>query len=225
MAAAARSSRPRMQRWFPGTIQPLVVSAPMADVTNPKLVSEVVRAGGLGFIQGGRAFKPDAPDLPKLETQLKLSRDLLNPDGRDDSSDGILPIGVGFVLFSDSAASHFGETTVPILARHRPAAVWLFAPDPEKPETLGRVMESLRGRDSGWKPKIVVQVGTVAAAREAATLGADVIVAQGVDAGGHGFVKAGGIISLVPEIKDMLREEFTDREIAVWAAGGIADGR
>lgn len=38
----------RMQRWFPGTAHPLVVSAPMAFVTNPALVCEVVRAGGFG---------------------------------------------------------------------------------------------------------------------------------------------------------------------------------
>ena len=29
----------------------------------------------------------------------------------------------------------------------------------------------------------------------------------------------------MPEIVDMLRDEFPDREIAVWAAGGIAGGR
>lgn len=32
-------------------------------------------------------------------------------------------------------------------------------------------------------------------------------------------------MSLVPEIADVLRDEFPDKEIAVWAAGGIADGR
>jgi len=46
MAAAA--ARSRMQTWFPGTKAPLVIGAPMADVTNPRLASEVVRAGGLG---------------------------------------------------------------------------------------------------------------------------------------------------------------------------------
>jgi len=189
-----------------------------------------------GFIQGGRAFKPESSDLPKLEAQLAQAKSLLLQDhaqkdgqGQDDDG-GILPVGVGFVLFSECAASHFGQTTVPILAHHRPAAVWLFAPDPSRPETLGLVIGALRSHsnsnsNSAWNPRIVVQVGTVAAAREAASLGADVIVAQGVDAGGHGFVNVGSFVSLVPEIKDMLQEEFLGREIAVWAAGGIADGR
>jgi nitronate monooxygenase len=139
---------------------------------------------------------------------------------------------VGFVLFSDCAATHFGATTVPILARHRPAAVWLFAPNPETPDTLRHVIGPLRaaaaspGSSAGrWRPRIVVQVGTVGTAREAAALGADVIVAQGVDAGGHQFARGAGVVSLVPEVRDMLRDEFPGREVAVWAAGGIADGR
>jgi nitronate monooxygenase len=195
-----------------------------------------LRFSRTGFIQGGRAFKPESSDLPKLEVQLTETKSLLQDhspaaqggdSNNSDSSHGLLPVGVGFVLFSECAASHFGQTTVPILARHRPAAVWLFAPDPSRPETLGRVVDDLRSQrsSSGWDPRIVVQVGTVAAAREAASVGADVIVAQGVDAGGHGFVNAGSFVSLVPEIRDMLRAEFPDSEISVWAAGGIADGR
>ncbi|KAI0468296.1 FMN-dependent 2-nitropropane dioxygenase [Xylaria cf. heliscus] len=230
-AAAAAGQQSRMQRWFPGTAHPLIVSAPMAFISNPKLASEVSRADGLGFIQGGRTFKPNSPSVRELDEQLTLAKSLLlqgKGEERTAFDGGHLPIGVGFVLFSDCAATHFGETTAPILAHHRPAAVWLFAPDPDKPDTLRRVVEALRKSSAdvpNWNPRVIVQVGTVAAARQAAELGADVIVAQGIDAGGHQFVKAAGIVSLVPEVKDMVRDEFPDREIAVWAAGGIADGR
>lgn len=37
--------------------------------------------------------------------------------------------------------------------------------------------------------------------------------------------RGASIVALVPEIVDMLRDEFPDREIAVWAAGGLVDGR
>lgn len=47
-AAAAASRGSRMQRWFPGTAHPLIVSAPMAFVANAKLATEVARANGLG---------------------------------------------------------------------------------------------------------------------------------------------------------------------------------
>ncbi|KAI1114585.1 FMN-dependent 2-nitropropane dioxygenase [Nemania sp. NC0429] len=236
-AAAARGGS-RMQRWFPGTAHPLIVSAPMAYVSNPKLATEVTRAKGFGFIQGGRLFKPGSSTPAELEEQLTLAKKLLlqaqpgpHGDGKDaaaeaaEAASGVLPIGVGFVVMSDCAAKHFGTTTAPVLARHRPAAVWLFAPDPKYADTLPRVIGALRSADAGWTPRIIIQAGTVAAARQAAELGADIIVAQGGDAGGHQFVAAAGIVSLVPEICDMVRDEFPDRDIAVWAAGGIADGR
>ncbi|KAI2638312.1 FMN-dependent 2-nitropropane dioxygenase [Xylaria nigripes] len=216
----------RMQRWFPGTANPLIASAPMGFMSNAKLASEVTRAEGLGFIQGGRDFKPNAPNLLELDSQLSLAKELLQQAGKP--TEPILPIGVGFIIYADSASAHFAATAAPILARHRPAAIWLFAPDPAKPDTLRRIIEALLVAPSSngqWMPRIIVQVGSVAAAREAAALGAHIIVAQGIDAGGHQFAKTASVVSLVPEVCDMLQHEFSEREIAVWGAGGIADGR
>ena len=64
----------------------------------------------------------------------------------------------------------------------------------------------------------------MAAARQAVKDGADIIVAQGGDAGGHQFVQTSGIISLVPEVRAMLADEFPNREVALLAAGGIVEG-
>src|SRR5437763_563577 len=52
----------------------------------------------------------------------------------------------------------------------------------------------------------------------------DVLVMQGLDAGGHGWEKGAGVISLVPEAVDAL-EENGFAHIHVLAAGGIVDGR
>lgn len=52
--------------------------------------------------------------------------------------------------------------------------------------------------------------------------GADVIVAQGFDAGGHGDRRR-GTFTLVPEIADLLAVEAPN--ILLCAAGGVADGR
>ncbi|UYV35983.1 nitronate monooxygenase [Rhodobacteraceae bacterium D3-12] len=65
---------------------------------------------------------------------------------------------------------------------------------------------------------VIAQVQTLAMAREAVAAGADVIVAQGAEAGGHGATR--GTMSLVPEVVDAC----ADRAL-VLAAGGIADGR
>ncbi|KAI1639188.1 hypothetical protein F4809DRAFT_658135 [Biscogniauxia mediterranea] len=224
----AKPAVTRMGKWFPTTSHPLIISAPMLGVTNARLAAEVTKAGGLGFIQGGREFAPDSPELKKLDEQLALARSLVSssspPETSNDPQDPLLPLGVGFLAYTKSAA-HFPRTVVPILQKHRPAAVWLFAPHPEVPGTLRDMIASLRAPSSSWTPRVAVQVGTVAAAREAARHGADVVVAQGTDAGGHQFARGAGVVSLVPEIVDMLRDEFADREVAVWAAGGIADGR
>ncbi|KAH7041457.1 2-nitropropane dioxygenase [Microdochium trichocladiopsis] len=248
-----------MRRWFPTTSHPLVISAPMDFVTNARLATEVTKAGGLGFIQGGRDFKPGSALVTKtLDEQLTTARKLLAGhlgSANGCNSSATLPLGVGFVAYDASAVEHFNSTTLPILARHRPCVVWLFAPSPERPGTIRKIVEALRqaaavataaalssgssGGDGGdrevlgpWDLHIAVQVGTVEAARQAVADGADIIVAQGVDAGGHQFASGAGIVSLVPEIADMLssmtedgRSDGGTREIALWAAGGIVDGR
>jgi nitronate monooxygenase len=65
---------------------------------------------------------------------------------------------------------------------------------------------------------IICQVQSAALAEEAAEAGADILVAQGTEAGGHGASR--GLITLLPEIVDLV-----DARIPVVAAGGIADGR
>lgn len=64
---------------------------------------------------------------------------------------------------------------------------------------------------------LIAQVQTVAQAREAVAEGADIVVAQGTEAGGHGGTRA--TLPLVPAVVDALGD------VPVVAAGGIADGR
>jgi nitronate monooxygenase len=73
-----------------------------------------------------------------------------------------------------------------------------------------------RIKDAGCK--IICQVQTLEQARHAAATGADIIIAQGRDAGGHAGTTR-GTIGLVPAVVDAVGP------IPVVAAGGIADGR
>jgi nitronate monooxygenase len=66
--------------------------------------------------------------------------------------------------------------------------------------------------------KLILQVQTLAMARAAADAGADIIIAQGRDAGGHGG-SVRGTMGLVPAVVDAVAP------IPVVTAGGIADGR
>jgi len=72
-----------------------------------------------------------------------------------------------------------------------------------------------RAHDVG--SKVMVQVTTVAQAAEAAERGADVVIAQGGEAGGYGGVVS--TMALVPQVVDAVDP------IPVVAAGGIFDGR
>src|ERR1051325_515813 len=75
-------------------------------------------------------------------------------------------------------------------------------------------LERVRARGA----KVFHQVGSVADAQKSARAGVDVIIAQGVEAGGH---VAGEVstIALVPRVVDVVAPR------PVVAAGGIADGR
>jgi nitronate monooxygenase len=211
--------RPLLQALFPHTHSPLIISAPMLGVSTGRLAAAVSSAGGLGFLAGGASFGPSSADLASLSSELLSARAAL---GLADRPLTPVPVGVGFITCHASYAQ-FETTALPVLLEHSPQAVWLFAPDVEAggEEVQARVIGALK--HAGFT--VFVQVGTVAAARRAVRDGCDVVVAQGVDAGGHQYARGSGVISLVPEVRSMLEDEFQGREVAVVAAGGIVDGR
>lgn len=177
-----------------------------------------------GFVAAGFDFSTGSDQMAALDAELKAARTAL---GLSQDPSVPVPVGVGFISFHPSARS-FDETALPILQRHRPAAVWLFAPDPASDQhahewLIPKLHDLSQKLDSDIA--VFVQVGTVAAARDAAQHGADVIVAQGSDAGGHQHASNAGVVSLVPEVRDMLDAEFPGRHITLLAAGGIVDGR
>ena len=110
-----------------------------------------------------------------------------------------------------------------MIATHRPAGVWLFAPPTETIHT--ELVPALHATGQEWGLKVFVQVGSVEAARQATKDGADVLVVQGVDAGGHQWAKGASLVTLLPEVVDMLAAEFKGNEVQVLAAGGVMDGR
>ena len=111
------------------------------------------------------------------------------------------PWGVGLITWAVS------EDTVRLALSYQPAAVFLSFGDPSRFASLVR--------QAGIK--LICQVHDVAGARQAAAAGADVIVAQGTEAGGHGNSRS--VLPLVPAVADAVAP------VPVLAAGGIADGR
>ena len=111
------------------------------------------------------------------------------------------PWGVGVITWA------VGEDIVRLALSYRPAAVFLSFGDPAP---FGALV-----KEAGIR--LICQVQDVAGARQAAAAGADVIVAQGTEAGGHGSRRA--TLPLVPAVADAVAP------VPVLAAGGIADGR
>jgi nitronate monooxygenase len=90
---------------------------------------------------------------------------------------------------------------------HNPMAVMLSFGDPRP------FAEVVRGRGA----VLIIQVTDLDEARQALAVGADLIVAQGAEAGGHGGRRA--TMPFVPIVVDLATPT------PVLAAGGIADGR
>ncbi|MGP8304256.1 NAD(P)H-dependent flavin oxidoreductase [Streptomyces inhibens] len=113
------------------------------------------------------------------------------------------PWGVGFQTWAIDVGA------VERVLEHGPRAVMLSFGDPSP--------FAERIRQAG--AVLIIQVTGLEEARQAVDLGADVIVAQGTESGGHGARHGRSTLPFVPVVVDLAAP------VPVLAAGGIADGR
>lgn len=207
---------------------PILLAAMANGPGTPELVAAVTCAGGLGV------FGASGMTCAALERDIARVREL-TPDG---------PFGVNAQLAQRTPAT--GERAR-ILAVLRPFRRELGLPDeppePSKadsPEALiecalaagaavvttfddpAPVAEAVRAGGA----RLLPMVTTVDEARRAVERGADAVIAQGSEAGGHrgtyggGAARGGGTMALVPQVADAV-----GARIPVVASGGIMDGR
>jgi nitronate monooxygenase len=112
-------------------------------------------------------------------------------------------VGVGFITWSLARRPELLDLAL----ERRPCAVMLSFGDPRP------FAEKIRKSGA----KLILQVQSLATARQALEAGPDVLVAEGTEAGGHGGERS--LFALLPSIKDLAGK------IPVLAAGGIADRR
>lgn len=124
----------------------------------------------------------------------------------DEAGDG--RIGVGFITWKLAERPDLLDL---VLTRN-PAAVMLSFGDP------GPFVDRIHAA----KTPLFVQINDMEEARRAIDVGADMLVAQGGEAGGHGK-GVRSTFTLVPEVADLVAERAP--KTLVLAAGGVADGR
>ena len=113
---------------------------------------------------------------------------------------GTARVGIGVITWN------MADGGLRSILSHSPCAVWLAFGD------LAPYISPIH--ESG--ANVICQVGTVAEAEEAVAAGADVIVAQGTEAGGHGRPQQ-SLHKTLADISDALPE------VALVAAGGMND--
>lgn len=209
-------------------ILPPIVQAPMAGVQNHRLAASVCEAGGLGSLPAAMLSLPDlqselqalhqstqnpynvnffchAPPAPDDARQQAWHRTLA-PYYRELGLDPeTIPTGPGRVPFSAEAAH--------VLEVFRPAVVSFHFGLPS-PELVARV--------KSWGSLVLSSATTVAEALWLQAHGADAIIAQGLEAGGHrGMFLTDelstqvGTFALLPQIVQAV-------QLPVIAAGGIS---
>ena len=191
----------------------------------PALTAAASGAGCLGMLGAGYLDPPEVRSAARLVKE-QTSR----------------PFGVNLFLAPPAAADPAaavrerlirvaGELGLPVAPPERPRGL----PDPrEQVEvlldeqvpvvsfTFGCPVRALVQRLHRHGVTVMVTVGTVAEAREAEAAGADAVIAQGSEAGGHrgGWtgVEPAGLVALAPAVVDAVG-------VPVVAAGGLMDGR
>lgn len=168
-----------------------VVLAPMGGVSGGALAAAVTRAGGLGLIGCGYG---DPRFGYGSKTWIAEQFDIA----------GGCRVGAGFISWSLARCAELLD----VILERGADPIFLSFGDPSP--FIPRVRAAGR--------RLILQVTSLAEARQAKALGADVIVAQGTEAGGHGTTRR-SLFSLLPAVVDAVSPT------PVLAAGGISDGR
>lgn len=171
-----------------GVRYPIVLGGMGPPATSPELVAAVSNAGGLGIL-GCSGLSAE-----QIREATARIRELTDK-----------PFGLNLLIFRSS-----DESMADVLAVKPPIASYAWA---ASNQPLGEIFA--RAHEVG--SLVMHQVSDVPEARRAAAAGADIIVAQGTEGGGH--VGVMGTMPLVPQVVDAVSP------IPVLAAGGIADGR
>ncbi len=173
--------------------------APMALASGGALAAACARAGTLGLVGGGYG------ELAWTQREYTLALQAADTQR----------IGCGFITWKLDEDASALDWVLDHPAAERPRAVMLSFGDPRP----------YAARIAAAGAALICQVQRLDQVPQALEAGAQVVVAQGGEAGGHGMNSLNGraTLSFVPELADWLAVHAP--ETLLLAAGGIADGR
>ncbi|KAG5335757.1 hypothetical protein C0989_000435 [Termitomyces sp. Mn162] len=178
----------------------------MAFASAVDLASEVTAASAFGMIGAGFSSSQE------LKGYLQAVRTKLNI-----SEHAPVPIGIGFIGWILDKTESSDDPRIENILKEKPVAIWFaFGVD------LGKYIAQVRTFDAkrDHKTIIFVIVNSVEGALQAANeWKVDVIVAQGIEAGGHGGSEAPPLLSLLQAILHAI-----PNGPLIVAAGGVSTG-
>mmetsp|Transcript_4221 Transcript_4221/g.13130 ORF Transcript_4221/g.13130 Transcript_4221/m.13130 type:complete len:353 (+) Transcript_4221:93-1151(+) len=175
-----------------------VMAAPMCGMCKGELAGEVARAGGVGVIGIGAAnvFGPDF-----VRQEFALAKELCS------QGEGVKgAVGLGFLSF--------------FLKDDDPSFEAALDCAPDLIVTAFGESSSVIAKCKARGITVAVQVQTTKEAKAARERGADCVIVQGCDAGGHGMQhSAVSLVTLIPQLRKDLGPDA-----CLVAAGGIGSG-
>lgn len=212
------------------SLQLPIIQAPMAGVQGSELTVAVCNAGGLGSLPGAM-LSPEA-----LHQELsEICRHTRNPynvnffchqQPAEDAqrtaiwNDALAPYYQEFSIDAGTVEGGqrlpFNEQHCEVLEEFQPAVVSFHFGLPS-PELLARV--------KAWGGRVISSATTLAEGRWLASHGADAVIAQGLEAGGHrGMFLTSDLLTQMGTMA-LVSQMVKAVDVPVIAAGGIADPR
>lgn len=220
---------------------PLAVAPMAGGPSTPELVVAVTKAGGFGFLAGGNrdaatlradieAVRAEIGDAPFGVNLFAPSPARIDRAAFADYRETILPVARELGVDLDSEPQHdddgFDEKMALVLELRVPVISFAFGLPPA--EAVARAHAN--------RQRVFVTVTSVPEARAAQALGADALIAQGPQAGGHSSIH--DLARRVPSTeqsasamdshwrtRDLVADIVASGDVPVIAAGGIAGPR
>jgi nitronate monooxygenase len=227
------------------TLKTPIVLGPLANAAGGNLAGQVSRAGGLGFLGAGYYTSS------MLQSEIQTAHTILGIQSLPKGTGNRVHIGIGFLAWrltlinkgkppslgaSDLEVDSPALELIDVALKSKPVAIWLSFGDEEEMIGWSNIVRQREaalngmGRAAyGKELKLFIGVGDEVQAKTAIEdCGADVVVLQGHEAGGHGMGSSPPLSAALPllvsRMPSFMPSNPSGTTPALLGAGGIMTG-